>query len=100
MKDSGVMSTGALNVLDSIFVCFFVSHVPISLLMDSQAVFPDPWIPMPLKRVCEFWNQFSGDTLVRTDFIIQHQYFIELQYSAAEAITYFNSNIERYCLSS
>ena len=55
-----------LSVLDTVFLCFFVSHVPISVVMDSQAVLPSSWYPQWATQICTFWNQISGDLLVRT----------------------------------
>ncbi|KAL3810641.1 hypothetical protein ACHAXA_008165 [Cyclostephanos tholiformis] len=46
------------------FLCFFISHIPITLLIDSQAVFPRDWYPNFLRSMVEWYSTTFKDELM------------------------------------
>ena len=53
---------------DLLAVVFFATHLPISLLIDGQALIDDAnahLVPSACKTALEYWITFSGDTLMR-----------------------------------
>ena len=53
------------GVLDKVFLIFFASHIPISMLMDAQAILPEERVPEVLKVGLKGWTEVSGDALMR-----------------------------------
>ena len=53
---------------DLLAIVFFATHLPISLLIDGQALIDDAnahLVPSACKTALEYWITFSGDTLMR-----------------------------------
>ncbi|KXZ55009.1 hypothetical protein GPECTOR_3g172 [Gonium pectorale] len=56
---------GALtSVLDVIFLAFFIIHIPTTLLVDSQSVFPAEYYPPWAKEALKWHIEMNGDHLV------------------------------------
>lgn len=52
--------------LDWIFFCYFTSHIPITLLIDLQSLYPEWIIPDILKKVYTAYVQTVGDPFMDT----------------------------------
>lgn len=48
---------------DIVMVLFFVSHIPITILIDSQAIFPRRWYPEGAVRFLDSYVDAFGDPL-------------------------------------
>jgi len=46
------------------FLIFFVSHIPITLFVDSQALFPEALYPQAVKDLLDFYVGFVNDPLM------------------------------------
>jgi hypothetical protein len=60
-------SNNIMTLSDStrlIFTGFFASHIPISLLLDGQVVFPAQWFPEVIQNVREFYVATFRDPLM------------------------------------
>lgn len=54
------------TVFDAIVLIFFVTHIPITLLVDSQALFPREWYPKFANKMMDDFLRDYKDPLVRT----------------------------------
>ncbi|GHJ83878.1 hypothetical protein NliqN6_0280 [Naganishia liquefaciens] len=52
------------RTLDRIYFCFFVSHIPTTLLVDGVAIYPPRFVPQFLKDFISWYISFSGDPLI------------------------------------
>ena len=50
---------------DYLIIVFFVSHIPITLLVDSQGVFPREWYPNFARNMLDDFIRDFKDPLVR-----------------------------------
>ncbi|PNW88901.1 hypothetical protein CHLRE_01g050000v5 [Chlamydomonas reinhardtii] len=57
----------ALGVLDAIFLAYFIIHIPTTLLVDSQSVFPAEYFPSWAKEALQWHIKTNGDHLVSTN---------------------------------
>jgi len=46
------------------FLCFFLSHVPITILIDGQAFLPKSWYPRQLQEVLQWYAATFRDSLM------------------------------------
>ncbi|KAJ2689442.1 Transmembrane protein 97 [Coemansia spiralis] len=53
--------SGRHSKMDIVYFIFFVSHIPITLLIDSQPILPVEWIPKPLLALTSFQTDVLGD---------------------------------------
>ncbi|KAL4429047.1 hypothetical protein ABPG77_006086 [Micractinium sp. CCAP 211/92] len=52
------------SILYGLYLAFFISHIPITLLVDSQAVFPASWYPQALRDVQAWYFETYKDPLM------------------------------------
>lgn len=52
------------NTTRLVFLCFFASHIPISLLLDGQIVLPLKWFPQVIQDVRDFYVSTFRDSLI------------------------------------
>lgn len=57
----GVLS----RALDTVFLLYFASHIPITVFVDSQSVFPAEWYPQWAKDALQWHIKTNNDHLVR-----------------------------------
>ncbi|KAF5391811.1 hypothetical protein D9757_001850 [Collybiopsis confluens] len=50
--------------LDFVYFCFFLSHIPASLLLDFQILYPAQYVPSFLLDLRNWYIQFSADPLI------------------------------------
>ncbi|KAI8985112.1 transmembrane protein 6/97 [Pilobolus umbonatus] len=50
--------------LDLIFVIYFITHIPPTLLLDFQALYPSDWVPQSIKDLLSLYIQTYRDPLV------------------------------------
>ncbi|KIK63554.1 hypothetical protein GYMLUDRAFT_133462, partial [Collybiopsis luxurians FD-317 M1] len=50
--------------LDLIYFCFFLSHIPASLLLDFQLLYPAEYVPTFLLSLRNWYIEFSADPLI------------------------------------
>lgn len=50
--------------LDLVYVIFFLFHLPASLLVDFQTIYPSQFVPEGLKALPDFYIQQSNDPLI------------------------------------
>ncbi|KAI0339495.1 hypothetical protein BDW22DRAFT_1380763 [Trametopsis cervina] len=50
--------------LDLIYITFFAMHIPMTLLMDLQALYPAQFIPPLLTKLSDFYMAISNDPLI------------------------------------
>lgn len=57
---------GALRAaFDWLVIVFFVTHIPITILVDSQAIFPAEWYPRFARNMLQQFLKDYKDPLVR-----------------------------------
>ncbi|KAJ1984309.1 Transmembrane protein 97 [Dimargaris verticillata] len=49
--------------LDLLYLVYFVQHIPATLFVDSQILFPTEWFPKALTDLAQYWLSVSGDPL-------------------------------------
>mmetsp|Transcript_18130 Transcript_18130/g.25807 ORF Transcript_18130/g.25807 Transcript_18130/m.25807 type:complete len:176 (+) Transcript_18130:92-619(+) len=47
-----------------VFSIFFASHIPITLFIDGQVIFPKNWVPKPCQDALEFYSRTFSDHLM------------------------------------
>lgn len=52
-------------IFDWVMVLFFASHIPITILVDSQALFPTEWYPQAAVDMSQWYLKTYKDPLVR-----------------------------------
>jgi len=50
--------------LDLVYVIFFLSHIPASLLIDLQTIYPAKLVPTAIQKLPEWYFQTSNDILI------------------------------------
>ncbi|KAF5355274.1 hypothetical protein D9758_006060 [Tetrapyrgos nigripes] len=50
--------------LDLVYFIFFLTHIPASLLLDFQAIYPASLLPSQLSQLQKWYLEFSGDPLI------------------------------------
>ncbi|KAE9385932.1 hypothetical protein BT96DRAFT_960672 [Gymnopus androsaceus JB14] len=50
--------------MDLIYFCFFISHIPASLLLDFQMLYPSALVPSFLSELQNWYIKFSADPLI------------------------------------
>ncbi|KAH8116493.1 hypothetical protein DFH11DRAFT_1725267 [Phellopilus nigrolimitatus] len=50
--------------LDLLYFTFFLIHIPATLLVDIQAIYPPSLVPAPLARLPTLYLQMSGDPVI------------------------------------
>ncbi|KAF9070014.1 transmembrane protein 6/97 [Rhodocollybia butyracea] len=50
--------------LDLVYFCFFLTHIPASLVLDFQMLYPASYIPSFLPKLQNLYIEFSGDPLI------------------------------------
>ncbi|ESK97750.1 hypothetical protein Moror_17376 [Moniliophthora roreri MCA 2997] len=58
------MSTFTSRPLDLVYTLFFLVHIPATLLLDLQAIYPKHLVPSALASLQEWYIDFSGDPLI------------------------------------
>ena len=53
-----------LRTVDWILYCYFLSHIPITLLLDLQAIYPPNWVPQPLLDITTRYIDILNDPLM------------------------------------
>ncbi|KAJ1982961.1 Transmembrane protein 97 [Dimargaris xerosporica] len=53
----------ACRPLDLLYLVYFVQHIPATLFVDSQILFPTEWFPKALTNLARYWLLVSGDPL-------------------------------------
>ena len=53
--------------VDFVLFMFLLSHIPITILLDSQSIIPRELYPDFAKRLLDFWIDTSQDPLVSTN---------------------------------
>ena len=56
------------------FIIFFVSHIPVTMLVDSQVVLPEKWFPQGAKDMLQDFIVKYRDPLVRLALIYRYGY--------------------------
>jgi len=55
------------NVMRIAFLCFFASHIPITLLIDGQSIFPQHFYPQGARNLYDFYTETFDDFLMARD---------------------------------
>ncbi|GIL85390.1 hypothetical protein Vretimale_10666 [Volvox reticuliferus] len=55
------------NILDGIFLAYFILHIPTTIVVDSQSVVPARFIPSWAKELIQWHIKTNGDHLVGTN---------------------------------
>ncbi|KAJ3806545.1 transmembrane protein 6/97 [Lentinula lateritia] len=50
--------------LDFVYFCFFLNHIPASILLDFQKFYPKAYVPTLILRMRQWWINISADPLV------------------------------------
>jgi hypothetical protein len=58
------------STFDVVFILYFVSHIPITLLVDSQGVFPRDGYPQFARDMLDNFLRDFKDPLVRQNFLL------------------------------
>ncbi|KAI0032295.1 transmembrane protein 6/97 [Vararia minispora EC-137] len=50
--------------VDLLYVLYFLMHIPVTLLIDCQALYPRYLLPSAISSIPEWYVGFSGDPLI------------------------------------
>jgi len=50
--------------MDLLYFIFFLIHIPTTLLIDRQAIWPNLFVPKTLRDIAHWWVNVSGDSLM------------------------------------
>ncbi|KAJ3799849.1 transmembrane protein 6/97 [Lentinula aff. detonsa] len=50
--------------LDFVYFCFFLNHIPASILLDFQKFYPAAYVPSSIVGIRQWWIDISADPLV------------------------------------
>lgn len=50
--------------IDTLFILYFLVHIPITVLIDSQLFLPSQWFPLALKQMLHQYAVDYGDVVV------------------------------------
>merc|ERR1712038_1057686 len=59
-----VVAMGLGRILDSIFCVYFITHIPITIFIDSQVFFPTSWYPKQLVDLLHWYSREYKDCMV------------------------------------
>jgi hypothetical protein len=61
------MARGPYSLFDLLVLGYFISHIPITLLVDCQALLPSSWYPAAVRDTLDWYVAWSGDPLMNRD---------------------------------
>ncbi|KAI8071304.1 hypothetical protein BC940DRAFT_234890 [Gongronella butleri] len=69
-----MVSSLASRPLDLVFYVFFLTHIPITVLFDLQALYPAAWVPQPLLSIVAWYAEATGDPFMHP---LNNQYWFK-----------------------